>query len=177
MLFAAFAIVTAFAAPVTAGAAAWQAEPGMIGTQYVGRVPAGGGPLMIKDWRSDGGMYVSDDLKAVMFYSNETRIGVGLETFRHREADGVAAWEIANFLSAPANRETSFVSTDCGLGPDFEVQRSATEFVVAIVDGSKAPGEELFTDGIVAAVQVDLKAGILAPIAAANVYCIQPLGD
>ena len=177
MLFAAFAVITAFAAPVTAGAAAWQVEPGMIGTQYVGRSPADGGPLIVKDWRSDGGLYVSDDLKAVMFYSNATRIGVGLETFRHREADGVAAWEIANFMSAPANRETSFVSTDCGLGPDFEAQRSATEFVVAIVDGNKAPAEELFNSGIVAAVQVDLKAGILAPVSVAGVYCIQSLDD
>lgn len=156
-------------------AAAWQAEPGMIGVQYVGRVPDDG-VLTVKDWRNDGGAYVSDELKAVSFYSTDDRIGISTETFRGREPDGVAMWTIANFFSVPADRVYMHVNMECGLGADFAGRTSDTAYIVAVIDGRTTPNEELIT-GAVAAAQVDLVSGAIVPISTADVYCLQMLGD
>jgi hypothetical protein len=161
------------AAPALAG---WQAEPEMAGLQYVGRIPPDG-PLMVGEWRNDGGLYVADELRALALYSNDDRVGLATEIFRLREPDGVAAWTIDRFMSFPGNRETVGVVTECGMGADFGGRTSETDLIVGVADYAAVPRDtELYT-GLLAAAKVDLKTGTIEPIDPKGVYCIQMLGD
>lgn len=149
----------------------------MAGVDYVGRMPPGGDELIVQGWRNDGGFYISDDLHSVANYSSEERIAISAEAFRHREPDGVAAWTIADFWSHPADRETTGVNTLCGLGTDWEGWGAdVTNMIAAVVEWDGAPlGEQVYHDGIVAAVRIDLETGEIAPIGTDGVYCYQEL--
>ena len=164
------------AAPVAADAG-WREETAMAGVQYVGRVPENG-ELMVADWRNDGGMYGSDELKSFAYYTRADRIAIATETFRHREPDGVAAWTIHAFMSFPGDRETTGLAYSCGLGADFESRLSETELVIGVVDFAAVPRDkELYSEGLIAAAKVSLATGAIEPIGTEGIFCIQMLGD
>lgn len=171
-------LALALAAPVAATLADWREETAMAGVQYVGRVPADGGELLVQGWRNDGGTYVDDQYFALSVYSTADRIALSAEKFRYREPDGVAAWTIGKFMSYPGVREKFGVNFECGIGAGFTGRTTDTDYIIGIVDFAAIPGDnELYHDGVRAAARVDLKTGTIEPIAAGDVYCIQTLGD
>ncbi len=164
--------VVLLALPACAEAPDWRRETGMIGVEYAGRVPQGGF-LSVEEWRSDGGFFISEDLHSVSNYSSAKRLAVSVEAFRHREPDGVAAWTIADFWSWPASHETAGVVTLCALSPDWEDwSADPANYIVAIAEWDAIPPDEVvYSDGILAAVRVDLVAGQITPIETGGVYC------
>jgi hypothetical protein len=162
----------------TAPAPGWQYEADMIDIAYTGRVPEGG-ELKVKDWRNDGGMMAAENRLAIASYSKQDRIAISLEKLRGNEADGAASWTILSFMSFSADRTKAGFHYDCGIGKNFMQHITDNTKVVAVVpyDNKTTPGEEPFTNGILAAAELDLVTGSITPISPADVYCVNMLGD
>lgn len=172
----AFVLGLALTAPAAAAITDWRVEPAMAGVQYGGPIPDNG-EMMVQGWRNDGGEYVDDKYFALATYSNAGRIALSVEKFRYRDANGSAAWTIAKFLSFPGLREKFGANFECGRGAGFSEPVSDTETYVGIVEYAKAPAQDVFHDGIVAAAKVDLKTGAINPVPSNDIYCIQTLDD
>ena len=180
MLIAALAFVTAFTAPAAAGIEGWQAEPGMVGTQYVWQLDEGG-VLLVNGWRHRGGSYYRPQVKEGLYrptaYSNDVRIGISTEAVRV-DAKGEEVLTIVQFFSYPSVSGTEAVNFECGIGPGFEGPTSETDYIVAIVENAEVSNHKgIDTAGIRAAAKVDLKTGAIVPIDIKGVACVQPLGD
>jgi hypothetical protein len=151
------------ALPTLAASPVWADVPELPGTEYVGR-SGPDGQLMIAGWRSDGGTYVSDDVHALAFISNETRVGVMTDAFRQREADGAAAWTVKAAMSIEADRNTVYVDTNCSDDPAFDPYARRTTLIIGIVPTS-APSANGRVSGLRAAARIDLVSGAIEPIA------------
>lgn len=150
---------------------AWEPIPDLPGTDYIGRSDANG-ELVVAGWRSIGGQYVSDDLHSLAFIAKDGRIGLMTDIFRHREADGAAAWTVKEAMSFTADAAEAYIDTNCGAGPGFEGNESPTDLTVGIVPMNAATEEGRVTR-LYGAAKVDLKSGTIQPLDPTGIVCLQ----
>jgi hypothetical protein len=150
---------------------AWEPIAELPGTDYVGRSDANG-QLVVSGWSIDGGIYVDDGLHAIAFISSANRIGIMTDAFRKREADGAAAWTVKAAMSFTAERASTYIETNCGVGADFDPGAARTEYVVGIVPMNAEAKDGLVTR-LYGAARVDLKTGTIQPIDPTGIYCHQ----
>lgn len=163
------------ALPALAAPPAWLPVPDLPGTQYVGRSDANG-ELVVAGWRIGGGMHVRDDLHALAFIATDTRVGLMTDAFRHREADGAAAWTVKAATSIEADPDAVYVDTNCGESADFDPYAERTTLIVGIVPVN-APSKDGVITGLRAAARVDLVSGVIEPIAdPTGISCIMEEG-
>lgn len=154
----------------------WRAHPEMTGIEYSGANE----PPPLNNWRHDGGLAANPALKGVILYSTADRLAVSTQTFLRNEPDGSAAWKVVAFASYPADREKTYISFGCGLGPDvktpFESMNDPIQILGVAETASVPDDNDLFT-GLIAAVRIDLQTGTIEPISPNGVYCRQELVD